>query len=82
MKRVVDKPVQIGEKRHRYTFKIFDDPTEPGTPEYHRRRVDFLREFVDQPTLLQCGPAWATKMAIWHDGTRWTLSAEAEIDDV
>lgn len=81
MIRVVDKPVQIGEKHHRYTLKIFDNPTEPGTPDYHRRRIEFMREFVEQPALLQVGPTYAQKMTIWHDGTRWVLSAEAEAFD-
>jgi hypothetical protein len=82
MKKVVDKPVQIGEKRTRHTFKVYDDPSDLDTVPGRMRLWRFLQEFVDQPALLQCGPAFAQKMSIFHTGQCWVLQGEAEADDV
>jgi hypothetical protein len=79
--KVLDKPVQVGEKRTRYTMKIYDDSSE-GVSEIRSRQIEFLRAFVDQPALLQLGPTFVQKMAIYHDGQRWVLAAEAEADNV
>ncbi len=81
MRKVVDKPVQVSEKRSRHTITVYDDPSDMGTVGGRMRLWRFLQEFVDQPALLQCGPAFAQKMAIYHTGEFWVLKGEAESDD-
>jgi hypothetical protein len=81
MRKVVDKPVQIGEKRTRYTFKVYDDLSDRDTIEGRTRLRSFLQEFVDQPALLLAGPTYAQKMAIFHTGQCWVFQGEAESDD-
>lgn len=81
MNRVNDKAVKISDKRTRYTFRIYDDPTEPESLEARKRQIGFLQDLVDQPALLTAGHTYARKMAIWHDGSCWVLSGEVEADD-
>lgn len=76
MNRVLDKPVQIGEKRTRYTVKVFDDPSEDPK----QRLFAFLQTFVDNPQMLQAGPAYVQKFAFYHNGTSWVMAGEAEVD--
>lgn len=82
MRKVVDKPVQISEKRSRHTFKVFDDPSDRDTVAGRNRLRAFLQVFVDQPALLLAGPTYAEKMAIYHNGECWVLTGEAEAEDV
>ncbi len=82
MRKVPDKPVQISERRSRHSFKVYDDPSDLATVPGRMRLWRFLQEFVDQPALLQCGPTFAQKMAIYHTGEGWVLTGEAEADDV
>ncbi len=81
MRKAVDKPVQISEKRSRYTFKVFDDPSDRDTLAGRTRLRAFLQEFVDQPALLLAGPAYAEKLAFYHNGQSWVCQGEAEADD-
>jgi hypothetical protein len=78
MNRILDKPVQIGETRTRYTVKVFDDEsTDPK-----QRLLVFLQTFVDNPQLLQAGPAYVSKFAFYHNGTCWVMAGEAEVDSL
>jgi hypothetical protein len=81
MNKVVDKPVQVGPKTTRHSFRLYHDPSslEDGTKSV--ALVALLREFVDQPALLRCGPVFPEKMAFHHDGTRWVVIAEAEAEE-
>jgi len=81
VRRVDNKPVKIGDKKTRYTFQLFDDPTEPDSNEMRWRQIGFLQDLVEQPALLFAGHTYARKIAIWHDGTCWVLSGEVEADD-
>ncbi len=81
MNRVNAKPVKIGDKRTRYIFQLFDDPTEPDSNEMRRRLNGFFQELIDQPALLNCGHSYAQKIVIAHDGKCWVLTGEAEVDD-
>ena len=76
MNRVIDKPVQISEKRFRHTMKLFGDPA----PDPQRGVLPFLQELIDTPALLMCGNGLAQKIFISHDGERWVMTAEAEVD--
>ncbi len=80
MQRSNDKPVKISEKRSRYTYRVNDDPSNVDTKT--TRLHGFLTEFVNQPALLQCGPTYVQKMAIYHDGERWVFAGEAEADEL
>lgn len=82
MQKVNDKPVSIGENLARYTFRVYDDASDPAVDNLGIRLVRFMQEFVDQPALLRCGPVFAQKIAITHDGTRWVMAAEAVADIV
>jgi uncharacterized protein YciI len=73
--------VDIGDhntKRKRFFLVVQDDPSGPAQADIIRRQHDFLRMLVDTPQLLTCGPAFAERLTIYHDGERWTLRAEAE----
>jgi hypothetical protein len=75
--------VNIGDhntKRKRYRLIIQDDPSGPALADIQRRQHAFLQMLVDTPTLLSCGPAFAERLMIFHDGERWSLQAEAEAD--
>jgi uncharacterized protein YciI len=78
MNKVVDKPVQISEKRFRHSFRLYHDPSSADDGTKDRALHRLLQEFVDQPALLRCGPGFPEKMAIYHDGSRWIVAAEAE----
>ena len=79
MEKVNDKPVKISEKRSRYTFRVSDYPSDVDN--MRMRLYGFIQEFLDQPTLLNAGPTYARKIAIYHDGERWILAGEAEADE-
>lgn len=78
MNKVVDKAVQIGDKHYRYSFRLYHDPSSVETGDVDRALHNLLHEFVDQPALLRCGPGYPQKLAIYHDGSRWVVAAEAE----
>ncbi len=81
MNKVVDKPVQIGDKLSRHSFRLYYDPSSVEDGNISRSLHALLAEFVNQPTLLQCGPGYPQKMAIYHDGMRWIVAAEAEAEE-
>lgn len=81
MNRISDKPIKIGEKRTRYTFKLVDHPSEKGTVESRTSFNRFLQDLIETPALLQCGPTFAQEMVIAHDGNQWVLAGKAEADD-
>lgn len=73
--------VDVGDhfgRRKRYLLRIVDSPTEPGSNEMRDRMLPFVQEVVDNPRLLECGTAFPDHFVVSHDGTAWTLSAEAE----
>jgi hypothetical protein len=78
MNKVVDKPVQIGDKKTRHSFRLYYDPSSVETGDKAKSLVKLLQEFGDNPSLLLCGPSYPEKMAIYHDGSRWIVAAEAE----
>jgi hypothetical protein len=80
-KDVEHKPVRLGDKRVRHSFRLYHDPSsaEEGTKD--RALHKLLQEFVDQPMLLRCGPGYPDKLAIHHDGTCWIVYAEAEAEE-
>lgn len=82
MNKVVDKPVKISEKRTRHTFRLFGDPSFPEDGTKTKMLHRLLQDLVDNMSLIQCGPGYPDKMAIYHDGTRWVISAESEADEV
>lgn len=82
MNKVVDKPVQIGEKRTRYSFRLYYDDSSIEAGNKDQSLVKLFQEFTDQPALLRCGPVLPEKLAIYHDGARWIVAAEAEADNV
>lgn len=76
-------PIDIGDhnnKRKRFMLLIVDDPSGPARTDIIRRRDVFLASLVDNPTLLQAGPAFVEKLTIFHNGKSWMLQAEAEAD--
>jgi hypothetical protein len=79
--KVVDKPVQIADKRSRHSFRLYHDPSSVEDATVDRALHALLAEFVNQPALLQCGPGYPQKMAIYHDGARWVVAAEAEAEE-
>lgn len=77
-------PVKVGDHntgRTRYRLRIEDDPSGPAPADIQRRQLAFLQAIVDQPMLLACGPVYADRFSVFHDGDRWILQAEAESDD-
>jgi len=82
MQKVNDKPVSVGEGKARYTFRVYGDAADPATSNLDVALHKFLAEFVDQPALLRCGPVFAQKIAVTHDGARWVMAAEAVADVV
>lgn len=64
--------------RKRYRLIIQDDPSGPALSDIQRRQSGFLQLIVENPALLACGPAFADRLTIFHDGNCWTLHAEAE----
>jgi hypothetical protein len=81
VRRESDKPVQIGDKKTRYTFRIYDEPTEPDSKECMRRQIGFLQDLVDQPALLQAGYTFCKKFSIEHNGTEWVLYGEVVAEE-
>jgi hypothetical protein len=80
VQKVVDKPVQISEKRARHSFRLYQDPSSEVTGDKVRALHKLFEEFVNLPSLLQCGPGYPEKVAIYHDGQRWIVAAEAEAE--
>lgn len=78
MQKVVDKPVQVSDKRTRHSFRLYHDPSNVETGTKDKALYDLLNEFVNLPSLFQCGPAYPEKMVIYHDGDRWIVAAESE----
>lgn len=75
--------VDIGDhniRRKRYRLVINDDPSGPDRQEIQRRMFQFIQAILDQPSLLQCGMAYPERFAIFHNGTNFVLSAEAEVE--
>lgn len=75
--------VEIGDdlvRRKRYRLVINDDPSGPDRLDIQRRMLPFIQSILDQPTLLQCGMAYPERFAVFHNGTNFVLSAEAEVD--
>jgi hypothetical protein len=73
--------IDIGDhitKRKRFLLVIQDNLSGPEQADIIRRQHEFLRMLVDTPQLLSCGPAFAERLTIFHDGQCWTLRAEAE----
>ena len=81
MNKVVDKVVQIADKRSRHSFRLYYDPSSAEDGNVDRSLHALLAEFVNQPALLRCGPGYPQKMAIYHDGGRWVVAAEAEAEE-
>jgi len=81
MNKSVDKPIQIGLKRQRHTFRLYHDPSSIEEGNRDKALHKLLQEFVDQPALLRCGPGYPDKMAISHDGQRWVVYAESEAEE-
>ena len=82
MQKVNDKPVQVGEKTTRYTFRIVDDPSEKGSLEAAKQLFSLLNELISQPALLQAGPTYVQKLAFMHTGSSWVIHGEAETHDL
>lgn len=82
MQRINNEPVQTGEKRSRYTFRIVDVPSEKDSLDATKRLFALLQEFISQPALLQAGPTYAQKLGFFHDGNSWVVSGESETVDL
>jgi len=70
---------RIGDRLLRYTLKVVDDPSLPNSHEAATRLTLFLRDLLDQPALLMCGPVTLSTMRLHHNGEAWVLEAEADV---
>lgn len=70
---------QSGYTSTKYRLKIEDDPSAEDSAEAGGRLLALLRDLVDQPVLLMCGPVSPQKVRLWHSGSCWVLEAEAEV---
>lgn len=67
--------INIGEQETRHTVKIEDDPSDN---QYSRQFV-FLRNLLDTPNTLTCGPSIFQKLVIYYNGSNWVAEAEAVV---
>ena len=79
MKRTVTE-TKVGETQIRYRTRIEDDESMKGSDEARMRQYLFMREIVDNWTLLTCGLQMFQSLRIFHSGNCWVAEAEATID--
>lgn len=79
MKRCVSE-LRIGEGQIRYRTRLEDEFSEKGSDQAREQQYFFLRQLLDNPTLLDCGLQRFQTLKIFHSGTQWICEAEATID--
>lgn len=72
----------VGTTQARYTIRVEDDPSQPGTHEIVVRQFGFLRELCDAPEILNCGPSRFESLTVSHSGTCWVATASAVVDEL
>lgn len=73
---------KIGEHARRLRTVIEDDPSVAESDDSRMRARQFLRSMLDDsPELLRCGLHEFKKLRMWHDGQRWVIETEAEIQE-
>lgn len=70
---------RISDSIVKYRLTIEDISTEKGSSEARIRQLALLQELLDSPVLLRCGPLIFDTMQMFHNGTSWVISAEADV---
>lgn len=80
MRRFVSE-TNIGSNRKRHKTVIHDTvETTPHSQEACIRQNLMIQALADTPDLLNCGYLRPEKITLYHDGVRWVVEAEAEVE--
>lgn len=83
MKKTTAK-TRFGDKQVKHRTTLVDDVGEDypaGSLLCRVRQNSFLREVVQNPDVLNCGPMPFSKLVMKHNGTRWQIDAESDAEE-
>jgi hypothetical protein len=75
----VYKKVPVGGNQDRHMVRLEGPFVSMGTREFEEERYNLLKDLVQFPELLECGPARFQTLKVSYNGNSWIAELEAVV---
>jgi ATP-dependent Zn protease len=81
MRRSAKKISINGGKQSRHSITLSSDPVVAGALDMFQKQHDMLRTLVEQPEMMNCGPARFEKLRMFFTGSEWVVEMESVVEE-